>query len=27
LAGIHGVGEAKLRQYGERFLSVIRNGS
>jgi ATP-dependent DNA helicase RecQ len=27
LAGIHGVGEAKLRQYGERFLAVIRNGS
>jgi ATP-dependent DNA helicase RecQ len=27
LAGIHGVGEAKLRQYGERFLSVIRDGS
>jgi ATP-dependent DNA helicase RecQ len=27
LAGIHGVGEAKLKQYGEQFLSVIRNGS
>jgi ATP-dependent DNA helicase RecQ len=27
LAGIHGVGAAKLKQYGERFLAVIRNGS
>jgi ATP-dependent DNA helicase RecQ len=27
MGAIHGVGEAKLRQYGEQFLSVIRNGS
>jgi ATP-dependent DNA helicase RecQ len=27
MGSIHGVGEAKLRQYGEQFLSVIRNGS
>jgi ATP-dependent DNA helicase RecQ len=26
MGGIHGVGEAKLRQYGEQFLSVIRDG-
>jgi ATP-dependent DNA helicase RecQ len=27
MGSIHGVGEAKLRQYGQQFLSVIRNGS
>jgi ATP-dependent DNA helicase RecQ len=27
MGAIHGVGEAKLRQYGEQFLSVIRSGS
>ena len=27
LATVHGVGEAKLRQYGERFLEVIRSRS
>jgi ATP-dependent DNA helicase RecQ len=27
LAVIHGVGEVKLRQYGERFLSVIRDAA
>jgi hypothetical protein len=24
MAGVHGVGEAKLRQYGEVFLEIIR---
>jgi ATP-dependent DNA helicase RecQ len=27
MGSIHGVGEAKLRQYGEQFLSVVRNRS
>jgi ATP-dependent DNA helicase RecQ len=27
MGSIHGVGEVKLKQYGEQFLSVIRNGS
>jgi superfamily II DNA helicase RecQ len=24
MAGVHGVGESKLRQYGEVFLEIIR---
>jgi hypothetical protein len=24
MSGVHGVGEAKLRQYGESFLDAIR---
>jgi ATP-dependent DNA helicase RecQ len=27
MGSIHGLGETKLKQYGEQFLSVIRNGS
>jgi ATP-dependent DNA helicase RecQ len=26
MSGVHGVGEAKLKQYGETFLTAIREG-